>query len=220
MMLTAATLPLLLVLIITLHSTLTLSDHFACSWKPHNGNPGDYLYELFCEARLLRDHKEPDTKADWVCAGGDVGKVGTHIADWGHLKKNVLELGELVASVLTCSSDAYAFFNPPIEATPCAHGGYGFDEHGYCQGPSWAICKGESKEGNCYYLQGIDDCKYQGTAATAPREPSLTSSCACLPSAGEWPNEEALNDLPSVINVWFHKGRGFEKRREAHEGNV
>lgn len=101
-MLTAATLTLLLVLIITLHSTLTLSDHFTCSWKPHNGNPGDYLYQLFCEARLLRDHKDPDTKADWVCAGGDVGKVGTHIADWGHLKKNVLELGELVASVLTC----------------------------------------------------------------------------------------------------------------------
>lgn len=31
---------------------------------------------------------------------------------------------------------------------------------------------------------------------------------------GEWPQEQQSNEIPNEINIWFHKGRGYDEEEE------
>lgn len=84
---------LALVLVLTLDATAALAKHYNCFWKAHEGSPGAFNYTLFCRGQMVRDNSDANL-ADWVCAAGNVGSLGTKIADWSRLRKNILELGK------------------------------------------------------------------------------------------------------------------------------
>lgn len=64
---------------------------------------------------------------NWTCGENYIGKVGTLVADWNVLRDNVLEMGELHVEGGRPRLPDVA---PSLAATPCAGGGYGWDEQG------------------------------------------------------------------------------------------
>lgn len=83
----------LVVVIIALDPTAVMAKHYNCFWRAHEGSPGGFNYTLFCRGQMVRDNSDANL-ADWVCAAGNVGSLGTKIGDYSRLRKNILELGE------------------------------------------------------------------------------------------------------------------------------
>lgn len=134
-----------------------LAEHWICYWQPiYEESPATQGYVKYCTADKILDPGYDH--AHYECQGN----TSLRPADFGYLRRHILELGEpktspwpMCCGVLTANPLVPLYTGP---ATPCGGNGWAIDWEGDCPGRSWASCNDASSKGDCYYLQSKDDC--------------------------------------------------------------
>lgn len=131
---------------------LAQANHTTCSWRigVWKQTPLYNGFTLWCTGALRQIE---DGHGDYTCLENSCLKV----ADWGVLGKDILEWGKL--SLLRLPEPLLTSAVPHLEGTPCGGGGYGYSGLGNCIARFWALCIGDSNDGNCYYMDSADDCE-------------------------------------------------------------